>query len=163
MMLRYCIFAFAAGVLVLHSSLLAQQGSAPKTAAKHDHSAHGPHHGDLIEIGNDEYHAEVVIDEVKKQLVLYLFDAHVKSYVAIDAPSLAVNLKMAGKPVQLKLKPIPQDIDKFGFASRFGIESPELLDALHAGHADAKIALKIGKKAYSIKLEHDHDHAHSHK
>ncbi len=162
MLLRTGLVVFAF-VLSAQVSLNAQQGTVTKTATQHQHAAHGPHHGELLEIGKEEYHAEIVVDETKKYLTLYLLDSHAKSYVAIDAPFVGVNLKLAGKPAQLKLKPVPQEFDKPGFASRFGLESSPLLDAFHGGHADAKLALKIGGKAYSVKLEHQHDHAgHTH-
>lgn len=129
----------------------------------HDHAEHGPHEGELIEVGKEEYHIELCIDETKKQLVVYLLDKQVKSYVAIDAPFLAVNLKMNGKPVQVKLKPIPQEIDNKGFASCYGLASPELIDALHEATSDAKLAIKIGNKPYTVKILHEHDRAgHDH-
>ena len=31
--------------------------------AGHAHPSEGPHHGDLIELGNEEYHAEILHDE----------------------------------------------------------------------------------------------------
>lgn len=161
----FCTFvaAFAAGVLVFQSPVFAQQPLAPAAPAVHEHAEHGPHGGELLEVGKEEFHVELIIDEAKKQLVVYLMDGAAKAFVAIDAPFLAVNLKMAGKPVQVKLKPAPQEVDQQGFSSRYGIASPELVDALHAGHADAKLALKIGNKAYTVKIEHDHDHAgHNH-
>jgi hypothetical protein len=154
---------FAVGLLVFYSPLLAQQPAtlAKAQAAEHAHAEHGPHGGELLEIGKEEYHVELVIDEAKKQLVVYLMDGKVKSFVAIDAPFLAVNLKMAGKPVQVKLAPMPQEMDQKGFSSRFGIVSPPLVDALHTGHAEARLAIKIGKKAYTVKMDHDHaGHAH---
>ncbi len=129
----------------------------------HDHAEHGPHEGELIEVGKEEYHIELCIDENKKQIVVYLLDKQVKSYVAIDAPFLSVNLKMKGKPVQAKLKPMPQEVDSKGFASSYGLVSPELVDALHDDTSEAKLALKIGNKPYTVKLSHDHDHAgHDH-
>jgi len=162
-MLRVFVSWFAAGVLFFQVPLFAQQPAAPVSGEVHSHAEHGPHGGELLEIGKEEFHAELVIDETKKQLAIFLMDSKVKDFVALDVPFLAVNLKMAGKPVQMKLKPMPQEIDKPGFASRFGITSKELLDALHGGHADAKLALKIGSKAYAVKLVHDHDHAgHNH-
>ena len=162
-MLRTFVAAFAAGVLIFQSPVFAQQPLAPAGPTVHEHAEHGPHGGELLEVGKEEYHVEIIIDEEKKQLVVYLMDGQVKTFVALDTPFLAVNLKMAGKPVQVKLMPVPQEVDQKGFSSRFGTASPALVDALHTGHVDAKLALKIGNKAYTVKLEHSHDHAgHSH-
>lgn len=157
-MLRTFVSAIAVALVVCQLPLSAQQ-PAPTKPHVHNHAEHGPHGGELLEVGKEEYHVELMIDEAKKQIVVYLLDGQVKSFVALDVPFIAMNLKMSGKPVQMKLKQIPQEIDKQGFSSRYGIASPELLDALHGGHADARLALKIGNKAYSVKVEHDHNHA----
>lgn len=159
-MLRSCIVSFVAGVCLFNASAFGQQ-AVPGTVAptkEHDHAEHGPHHGDLLEIGKEEYHAEVVVDEAKKQLVVYLLDKEVKAYVAIDAQFVAVNLLLNGKPVQIKLKAAPQPVDQKGFSSCFGAVSPELIDALHNPKSQPRLALKIRNKSYSVKIAHDHDH-----
>ena len=164
-MLRSCIVTFVAGVFLFNASVFGQQtvpGAAPP-AKEHDHAEHGPHNGDLVEIGKEEYHAEIVVDEGKKQIVVYLLDKEVKGYIAIDSPFVAVNLLISGKPVQVKLKAAPQPVDQKGFSSCFGAVSPELVDALHNPKAEPKLALKIRNKSYSVKIAHDHDHAgHDH-
>lgn len=164
-MLRTLATSFFVGLFLFHSSASAQQKAVPPAAdhAEHDHAAHGPHEGELLEVGKEEFHVELIVDEAKKQMVIFLLDKEVKTYVAIDTPFVAVNLLVNGKPAQVKLKPIPQETDQKGFASSFGITSPELIDALHAPKAEAKLALKIGKKAYSVPIVHAHDHAgHDH-
>ena len=159
-MLRSCIVSFVAGVYLFSTSVFGQQAVSGTSAPSkvHDHAAHGPHHGDLLEIGKEEYHAEVVVDEAKKQLVVYLLDKEVKAYVAIDAQFVAVNLLLNGKPVQIKLKAAPQPVDQKGFSSCFGAVSPELIDALHNPKSQPRLALKIRNKSYSVKIAHDHDH-----
>ena len=167
-MLRIWATSFVVGLSFLNASVSGQQKGAPPAApvgdhAEHDHAAHGPHEGGLLEVGKEEFHVELIVDETKKQMVIYLLDKEVKTYVAIDTPFVAVNLMVNGKPAQVKLKPMPQETDQKGFSSCFAIASPELIDALHAPKADAKLALKIGKKAYSVPLVHNHDHAgHDH-
>lgn len=164
-MLRISTAVFAAGVFFIHSPIGAQSPatSVTSTSSSHVHAEHGPHGGEILEVGKDEYHMELIIDEAKKQVVVYLLDGKMKDFVAIDAAFLAANLKIAGKPVQIKILPIPQEIDQKGFSSRYGLVSPPLVDALHREHSDARLALRIGKKAYTVKLEHHHDHAaHKH-
>lgn len=165
-MLRLFLSAFVACLVVPSVSTFAQSKPAAVASAsahEHDHSAPGPHAGKLFEVGKEEYHIELVVDETKKQLVVYLLDSRVKDYIALDLPFLALNLKMKGKPAQVKLLPMAQEIDKNGFVSRYGVTNSDLIDALHGGHADARLALKIGNKAYSVKIDHEHDHAgHSH-
>lgn len=165
-MLRTWATSFVVGCFLLTASVSGQQKAVPPTVptgdhAEHDHAAHGPHDGELLEVGKEEFHVELIVDEAKKQMVVYLLDKEVKTYVAIDSPFVAVNLLVNGKPAQVKLKPMPQETDQKGFSSCFGIASPELIDALHAPKADAKLALKIGKKAYSVPIIHEHDHDHA--
>ncbi len=138
----------------------AQASKTPASSETHNHDAIGPNQGDLLEIGRGEYHAELVVDEESQQVVVYLLDASLKSYVSIDAPFLTVNFKVGNKPAQVKLLPVPQDADAKSSSSRFSLISPELFAALHDTKSDAKLSLKIGKKSYVSKLAHDHNHAH---
>lgn len=164
-MLRSCIVSFVAGAFLFHASVFGQQSVPASTASAkgHDHAEHGPHHGEILEIGKEEYHAEIVVDEIKKQMVVYLLDKEVKGYLGIDAPFVAVNLLVRGKPVQVKLKAAPQPVDQKGLSSCFSAVSPELIDALHHPKSEPKLALKILNKSYSVKITHDHVHAgHDH-
>ena len=148
------------------------QGAAPATKgapltgheghdhSKHEHEAHGPHDGELLEVGKEEYHVELCVNDEKKQVVVFLMDKEAKGYVSIDASFIAVNAKVKGKPIQFKLKPIPQEKDPKGTASAFGLVGPELIDAIHDKASDARLSLKIGDKPYTVKLKHDHDHDH---
>ena len=130
-------------------------------AHTHGHDAHGPNNGDLIEIGRGEFHAELVVDEESQQIVVYLLDSTLKSYISIDAPFLTVNFKVGNKPVQVKLLPVPQDADAKPLSSRFSLINSELFTALHDSKSDAKLSLRIGKKSYVSKLTHDHNHDHT--
>ena len=163
-MARIFISSTVAGVLLLSSFTQAQQTTAPKAATNaHQHAAHGPHKGDLLEIGKHDYHAELCLDEQRKQIVVYLLDRELKNYVAIDAPALSINLKLAGKPAQIKLPAMPQKADRSGWASCFGATSPELMTALHDPKSDARLSLRIGDKSFVVKVVHNHDHTgHNH-
>ena len=152
----YCLFFCPAIILGLCL------GNAQVTLGQ-EHSDHGPHGGDVLEIGKHEYHAELVLDEGQNQVVLYLWDRVLKANVAIDAPHLNVNLIAKGKPVQIALKPTPQPADPKGLASRFTVVSPDLMQALHLPKSEARLSLRIGNRAYVVKLAHNHDHAgHAH-
>ncbi|HUP78432.1 MAG TPA: hypothetical protein VM260_07680 [Pirellula sp.] len=145
------------------AELRAQQTPIATNVPKHVHPTHGPHGGELLEIGKEEFHAELVVNESKKQMVIYLLEKDSKSSIAIEAPFLAINFMLAGKPVQVQLKSIPQDFDQNGLSSCFGAVSPELIDALHAAKSDPKLAVRIRNKAYVTKIIHKHDHSgHNH-
>ena len=129
---------------------------------EHDHGdGHGPHEGDLIELGNEEYHAEAVFDEDKHKVVIYLLGSDAKSAVPIDAKELILELPGKDAPVTHTLAATPQDGDGEGKSSRFEITSDELIEAYHH---DPKIVGKfkvtIGGKEFEGKLTHSHDHDH---
>ena len=156
-------------VLQLSAAVFSQQtklaatvpGKSQAAAHSHEHDVHGPNNGDLLEIGRGEFHAELVVDEETQQIVVYLLDSKLKSYISIDAAFLVVNFKQGNKPAQVKLLPVPQDADANGLSSRFSLISPELFAALHDSKSDAKLSLRIGKKSYIAKLAHDHNHDHT--
>lgn len=166
MLFRKLSLSFVFSVLFLGVGVCvsdAQQTSTQKSAPKHLHPEHGPHHGELIELGKEEFHAELVVDEAKQQMVIYLLEKDAKTSVAIESPFLTVNLLMAGKPMQIQLKAIPQAADPKGQSSCFGAVSTELFNALHSAKADPKLALRIRNKAYVAKIDHSHDHSgHNH-
>ncbi|HVW01852.1 MAG TPA: hypothetical protein VHB77_15980 [Planctomycetaceae bacterium] len=125
---------------------------------EHGHAAHGPHEGELIELGNEEYHAELLHDD--KQVTIYILDSTASKVVAIEAGEVTVNLKHDGKPEQFQLAASPDDSDPKGKSSRFTSENAELLGHLDEKDADAKLVVEINGKTYRGSLAHDHDHAH---
>ncbi|HQZ69109.1 MAG TPA: hypothetical protein PLY87_28675, partial [Planctomycetaceae bacterium] len=57
----------------------------------HAHPSEGPHHGDLVELGNEEFHAEVVHGEAGS-VTVYILDSAAKVAVPIDATELTINV-----------------------------------------------------------------------
>ena len=68
--------------------------------AHHDHPAEGPHKGHLIELGNEEFHAELTHDDATKTVTIYLLGADAKTAAMSADPELALNLVVAGEPPQ---------------------------------------------------------------
>lgn len=134
---------------------------------EHDHAVHahpseGPHHGDLVELGNEEFHAEVVHDEVHATVTIYILDGSATRQVATDASELIINVTHDGNPMQFLVAAKPDDGDESGRSSRFVSEDKEL-----AGHLDdrssPRLVVKINGKSYRGEIAHSHDHAgHSH-
>ena len=130
---------------------------------EHDHGhGHGPHEGELIELGNEEYHAEVVFDEDKHKVVLYLLGPDAKSAVAIEAKELTVELPGKDAPVMHSLAAAPLDGEGEGKSSRFEITSDELIDAFHNDPKTVgKFKVAIGGKDFNGEIKHSHDdHGH---
>ena len=131
----------------------------------HDHPEKGPHGGPLVELGKEEFHAEVVHDEAGGSVTIYVLDSKAKTAVPIDAKELTINLKHDGKGEQFKLAAQPQDSDAKGKSSRFVSKDKELVGDLDAKGAEARLVIDIKGTSYTGDLHHDHDGGkeHSHK
>ncbi|MDZ4686218.1 MAG: hypothetical protein SH850_14215 [Planctomycetaceae bacterium] len=135
--------------------------SAPPAPA-HAHPEKGPHGGPLLELGDEEYHIEVMLDEKTNVLTLYVLDAAAKAMVPTDAKEAVINLKHGGKPEQFKLPAVRLKTDPSGLASAFQLKDEELVHDLHHKGNDARLAVKIKGKSYTTKFELKHDHDHKH-
>ena len=129
----------------------------------HDHGAHahpseGPHHGDLVELGNEEFHAEVVHDEAHGNIEIYILDSSATTQVAIDTTELTVNISYDGKPEQFILTAEPDEGDEDGKSSRFFSSDKELAEHLGEEGASPRLVVKIHGKSYRGEIKHHHDH-----
>ncbi len=146
------------------SSSGAETSAPPATVeAGHDHPSEGPHGGSLIELGNEEYHAELVHDEQAKTVTIYILDSAAKMSVPIDATDVAINLKHEGRGEQFKLAASADQNDAQGKSSRFLSSEAELAEDLDREGAEAELVVTINGKPYRGALEHEHDHeGHGH-
>lgn len=132
-------------------------------AAPHNHPTEGPHHGPLVELGNDRYHAEVVHDNEAGTVTIYLLDSAATNAVPIAATTLLVNMTHDGKPEQFELSASPDVDDPEGKSSRFVSSDSHLVEELDHGHAKAQLVVDIDGTQYrgGIHLEAGHgDHDH---
>ena len=155
--------------------------------AGHAHPTHGPHGGDLIELGNEEYHAELVHphghddDAHQKkeadvaqddddhaahehaEITIYILDGAAKNAVSIAASEVTLNLTHDGKPEQFKLAASPEESEAEGKSSRFTSADKVLLELFHESeHLEGTLVLSIDGKSYRGKLAHSHDDDHDH-
>jgi hypothetical protein len=128
----------------------------------HAHPEEGPHHGHLIELGDEEYHAELTHDEATHTITIYLLDKEAKNPVSIADSEITLNLAVDGKPVQAILAAQPQEADPAGQASRFSVTDEKALEALESPKATGRLNVTIEGKPYSGAVEHhehgDHEH-----
>lgn len=129
---------------------------------EHDHATVGPHGGDLIELGSDQFHAELVHDEMS--VAVYIFGADAKSANPIDASELTINLKHDGKAEQFKLVASPDTSDTKGKSSRFVSNDAELGEYLDHEGAEPQLVVMIDGKQYRGRIEHgEHGPESNHK
>jgi hypothetical protein len=123
----------------------------------HEHE-HGPHGGHLVELGEEEYHAEVVFDQKAAKLTVYILDSTAKAPTPIDGKEITLKLAIDGKTEPFALAAVPQSSDPQGKSSRFEL----------AGNADVKSHIKdeedlkgsvsatISGKSFSGDVKHEH-------
>jgi len=179
-----CLIGFTAPVIVIAAISLTGCGTAPPSApggtpgehkegdghdhaSEHDHAAHahaaeGPHHGHLIELGEEEYHAELTHDEATKAITVYLLDKEAKGAVAIADAEIMLNLVSEGQPTQVKLAAAPQEGDPAGQSSRYSIIDEKVLELLEAPKTTGRLNVTINGKAYSGSVEHHEHGEHKH-
>ncbi|MEX0642453.1 MAG: hypothetical protein WD468_07120 [Pirellulales bacterium] len=153
---------FVPALLILSMSGCGSKASKPSTptagAATEDHATKGPHGGSLIELGNEEYHAELVHDEQAKTVTVYILDSAAKTSVPIDAVDVTINLKHEGRGEQFKLAAAADQNDGQGKSSRFASSEAELAEDLDGEGAEAQLVVTINGKPYRGTVEHDHGH-----
>ncbi len=135
-------------------------GPPPATADVHNHPSEGPHHGTLVELGNEEFHAEVIHDD--KSVTVYILDSSAKKAVPIDASDLTINLLHDGTPEQFKLAASPDASDPAGKSSRFTLADAELVGHIDDDTSAPKLSVTINGTPYRGEIHHDHDHDHGH-
>lgn len=129
----------------------------------HDHPHHGPNGGDLIELGNEEYHAEFLHDDTGL-LTIILLDSSAKTPVTIAAGEIVLNVK-AAESAQYNLTANPAEGEQAGQSSRFQRTDAELAKLLDQAGTEATLVVTIAGKQYRGKLNHQHgahDHDHDH-
>lgn len=141
-------------------------GTAPQTQPSlgkdQDHQAHpvtGPHGGELIELGSDEFHAELVHDEQGGTVAIHLLDARAEKAVPIDAAEVTINLRYAGHAAQHALAAAPDADDPPGKASRFVSREAQLDAGLEQAGAELQVVVMIDGRQYRGRIAHvHHDH-----
>jgi hypothetical protein len=126
---------------------------------EHAH-VHGPHDGHVIELGDEEYHAEVVLGSDRK-LVVYILGPDAATSAPIMAAAITVNLEAGETPTALTLNAVPQEGEADGQSSRFELTDgtvPESVTNIEEVHGDLVIA--VGDKTYTAEIGHDHGHDH---
>lgn len=170
--MHFSLRTFAAVAVAITLSTALGCGGRPAATDEHhagdghdhgEHASEGPHHGHLIELGKEEYHAELVHDDATKSVTVYLLDGSAKASVAIPEQEVVLNLSVNGKPMQFKLPGTPQPTDPQGQCSKFSIVNEELLEALESPKTTGRLNITIKNQPFSGTIEHEAHGAHEHK
>jgi len=124
------------------------------------HPVHGPHGGELVELGKEAFHAEMVHGDGK--ISIYILDGSATKAVPIASEKLVVSLKHDEQVASFDMLAAPDANDPAGHTSRFTSDDAKLDDWLDKG-AEGAVVIHIEGKSYTGKIAHDHDHSgHDH-
>ena len=143
---------------------LSIDGPPPPTVEVHAHASKGPHHGTLIELGKEEFHAELVHDD--RSVTVYILDSSAKTLVPIESKEITINLLHNSQPKQFKLAATPAKTDPPEKSSTFILIDPDLVAGIESESAVPKIIVLIEGKPYRGAITHKHpenDHVHDHR
>lgn len=122
----------------------------------HGHGAAGPHGGAIVELGEEEYHAEIVVDDKTHSLMVYLLGKDAKTASPIAATEVTVGL---GGDKSVTLKAAPLEGEEEGKASKFELVDEKVVhDLLDAGFLHGSLKVQIGEKAYEGHIDAHFDH-----
>jgi hypothetical protein len=157
--LTCCHLTTLAGGIVLAVAVGVTAAPAEGQGHAHAHPSAGPHQGTLIELGKEDYHAELVHDDKTDTVTIHVLDASATKAVAIPAKQLTLNVRAGGKPRQFVIKPVPQAGEPANSSSVFAVTDKELCRVLDAPGASGRLNVEIGGKVYVGKLGgHTHPH-----
>lgn len=122
------------------------------------HPEHGPHGGELVELGKEAFHIEML--HGTGAVEMYVLDGSATTPVSIEAGELTVSLKHDGQVKSFKLLAEPQVNDEPGSSSRFKSTQAEMDQWMEAG-AEGAVILQIDGRSFTGKISHDHDHDHA--
>lgn len=134
----------------------------PATAGSHDHDhgarAKGPRGGHLIELGDDAFSVELVLDDDRHAVTVYLLDSAAAAAAVGDGPEVRIQLFEDGQFVDYALSPA----DPAGDTPAFSLVDEKLHRAFDAGHVRGRLRVTVGAKEHSATLDdlcdiHEHD------
>jgi hypothetical protein len=125
----------------------------------HEHE-HGPHSGHLVELGEEQYHAEVVFDAKASKITIYLLDSTAKNASPTDAKEVTLKLAIGGKPESFSVPAAPQTGDPQGKSSRFELAGNAHIKSHIKDEEDLKgsVTANVGGKSFTGQIKHEHEH-----
>lgn len=136
-------------------------GGGHEHAHDHDHAHHGPNHGHILEVGEEEYHLEWTHSDDGK-VTLYILDAAMKNPVPIPAEKLEIETAVGEKTSKFELVAVDRTPD-MPLSAKFETVDKQLLGVLESlsEKVTATLNVSIGGKPYVVKFtpagaEHKH-------
>ncbi|MFG0296184.1 MAG: hypothetical protein ACF8PG_09785 [Maioricimonas sp. JB045] len=134
------------------------------TADDHHHHHHdlGPNGGHLVELGEEEYHAEVAFDATDRVLTVYLLGPDAKTAAPIAAEAVTFALEGGDEAQTITLAASPLETDGENLASRFASEAGAVPETVKdAEDLRGSVTVVIDGTSLTGEVSHDH-HGHDH-
>jgi hypothetical protein len=155
-------FFQAGGLAALMLALVAGCDNKPPTTQKEkekdkvEHSHVAPHDGTIIELGDDEYHGEFLVDHKAKEATVYILAKDAKTPMPLKEKHIDLTLKLT-PPLQLKMEQKPDKGDPEGCASRYVVKHDAFAKEQEF---EGSISVVVNGKPYSGSFkEEPHDHS----
>ena len=151
-----------------YKDLASVQANAPK---QHDHATHdgahlhygaGPHGGTVLELGGDDFHAELVFDHDSHAIRVFLYGGDAKTPLPSKAPHATLVLD---KDKSITLRSLPLEGESNGMSSRFELVDENLVhEILEKGFLHGDLEVEIDGKPFKSHLDiHFDNEKHEHK
>lgn len=130
----------------------------------HSHDIPGPHSGKMVALGDEEFHAEFVMDDATGKVTVYLLDKNMK--INPEAVSSQETITIEGKTKDesktYELAAVGRTAEKTA-VDQFEVEDKELIGLLKTIGGDNTAILKVtlGEKPFVQNINFE-DHGHGH-
>lgn len=127
----------------------------------HDGDDDGPHGGVLLELGNHDYHVEIVIDQKTDSTTVYIFNGKhgdAMKPVAVDAKEASISYTAHDELKTEKLAAKAMEGETGGKSSRFVSGDHELAEHVFEKGAKGRFTILIGSTPFSVDIPGTKEH-----
>lgn len=129
---------------------------------QHNHAELGPHGGQLVELGEEEYHAEIIHDDNTHAVSVYVLDGKAEATVAISAPSVTIDVDLDGATRRFSLSAVHLGQEDSTRTFCFEAVDEALCHALDEEGSKSTVHVEIDGQSFSGVFAHVHEHGHEH-
>ncbi|MDA0282281.1 MAG: hypothetical protein O3B86_02900 [Planctomycetota bacterium] len=129
---------------------------------EHGHGQHGPNGGDIVELGNEEFHAEVVVDESAHRIDIFILGSDAATAKAIEVSEISLTFKHGDEVEEFKLAAVTLDGEPEGQSSKFTLNSEDAFEELHRHSEGATLSFTVGDQTLTGTVIHSHSHDEEH-
>lgn len=126
----------------------------------HGHGSHGPNGGDIVELGNEDFHAEFVVDEAAHRMDVYILGSDAETAKPIEATEISLSFKHGDEVEEFKLAAAPLDGEPEGQSSKFTLADEEAFGELHEHAEGGTLSIAAGEESLTGTVKHSHGAGH---